>query len=269
MALATGYLPRRENKAWLKEAASPFPFTSFEASQAPDEIDHRPWLQVENQGPVSSCVGHGDSSTLEVCNFYDTGGEVINLSRMYAYLTAQKASGLFGRDQGATISGALAANANDGICLEKTFPYPGKYVTRITKEAHDEASQHKLIRHTPMRTYEDCMAWLQTGQGGIVIGVRWVSSLINTTGVIESISGRSSGFHCMAILGYSQRKDSRGRKYLWMVNSHGKGWGNAGWAEVAPAVIAQWCKRTDWEELIGASDLQEYGTREVTTFDMI
>lgn len=263
MADNLGYVPSKEDRVFLRRTQAAFGATPAHVAEAPKVIDHRGWLRVENQGNMSSCVGHGDSSALEVCNYYDTGGEIIQLSRMYAYLTAQQESGLFGRDQGATISGAVKANLKYGICRDETYPYPGRYSTSIPSEANAEAQKHKLLRHTVVDNYGESFNWLATGQGAVIIGVRWVQSLAETTGVVEQLRGGGNEFHCMAILGYSDRRDSLGRQYPWLVNSHGRGWGNQGWAEIAPSVVDQWCRRNDYEEVVGVSDLEEYSFRKL------
>ncbi len=258
-----GYRALDESPAFLRATQAPFAYSAHEAAQAPDEIDHRGWLQVENQVSTNACIGHGDSSALEVCNHYETGGEVIQLSRWYAYITAQSVNGWVGTDGGASLAGAISANGTRGICLAATCPFTGKYYTKLPAAADAEASQHKLLRHTIPHTYDDAFAWLQTGQGAVIIGVRWWRSFRENTGIMDTFAGKDRGFHCLAIVGYSKRTDKRGRKYFWLVNSWGPEWGAHGWAEVAPAVFDQWCLRRDNEEIVMVSDLQDYGAREV------
>lgn len=260
---ATGWRSDLESHVELQATAKVFSIAN--KFLAPEVIDHRAWLKIEDQGQIGSCAGHAMSSCCEVLNHIDTRGEKIELSRMWAYLIGQKHSGgnLLGRDAGATISGCVKGAKQEGICKEETFPYTGRYHTNLTPEAAKEAGEHKVLEHVVMRSYQQCFDWLASGVGVIEIGVPWTESLARTNGVINGSSGQQYGGHALAIVGYSERKDQSGRQYLWMANSHGMGWGNQGWAEVAPDLFDRWC-RDQYSEVIGVSDLEEFAPRDLT-----
>lgn len=225
------------------------------AFMAPDEIDHRGWLRVENQGRMGSCSGHAVTTDQEILWYLATGGQTVQLSRMLGYLAGQKCCGLLGSDQGATITGSIRGAREIGCCLEEVFPYPGQYTSHIPQAALDAAKSHLCAQHAVLRSYDDCFRWLATGTGVIEIGITWDSTLANnTSGVIDRLGGQVYGGHALAVVGYSKRVDDRGRKFLWMVNSHGRGWGREGWAEVAPALFDRW-GQTRNSELIGLTDI--------------
>jgi len=252
-----GWLQEQEDTAYL-HAPGKFLARMPESFDAPEEIDPRGWLKIEDQGQVGSCAGHAMSSCCEVLNHIDSRGGIVNLSRMFAYLMAQKCDGLSG-DKGATISGAVKAAKLYGICQESTFPYPGKYVSQVPEAAVAEAASHKVKNHESLSGYDDCFKWLATGTGVIEIGIPWVQTLAqDKTGVIDRAAGQEYGGHALAIVGYTKRKDSNGRQFLIMANSHGTGWGKNGFAEIAPALFDQW-GRDSYSEMIGITDLEEYG----------
>lgn len=261
-----GYRLADERRAELQARAKPLGLMSF---SAPPEIDHRGWLNVENQGPIGSCVGNALASVLECCNYIATAGGVVQLSRMFAYLESQKASGYFGSDNGATIDGAALAASRVGICLEATMPYPNpvRYVTTIPQAATVEAAGHRLKTHAVMRSYADVFNFLGSGVGAVEIGINWTQGLAQCSGVAETnnIGGRSLGGHALALVGYSKRQDSSGRQYIWLVNSHGRQWGNQGWAEIAPNVIDYWLR--NGETMIGFSDLESFGPRTILSYE--
>lgn len=228
-----------------------------ETFDAPEAIDPRGWLKIEDQGQVGSCSGHAMSSCCEVLNWIDTAGGEVQLSRMFAYLMGQKEDGIRG-DNGATISGVVKSAKRNGICLESTFPYPGRYVSEIPDAAVGEAKDHKILQHQPLSNYADCFRWLATGAGVIEIGIPWRSDLANNrNGVIEQAGGQNYGGHALAIVGYTTRKDSSGRNYLIMANSHGTGWGKNGFAEIAPSLFDAW-GRDSYSEMIGVTDIEEF-----------
>lgn len=255
----TGWAMESEDTSYLRDQGIVFSSPGLLA-EPPDEFDTRQIITVEDQQQTSSCVGHGTSSMMEACAWIaaaNTSNFVApeQFSRWYAYLVAQKESGLFGRDQGATISGAIQAMKSGGCCRESTLPFPGRYVTRIPREATAEAANFKIRSHTSLRDYSSVFNFMANGFGGIDIGITWTSRLANNRGVVElaDVKGGGGG-HCVLLWGWSKRVDSSGRHYLWLHNSHSKAYANGGRTEVAPGVIDFWGQGRS-SELIGGSDL--------------
>jgi len=254
------------------------PFCMVQGYTAPEKIDHRAWLKVENQKVMGSCAGQAISTIQEVLNYIATGGKIVQLSRMFGYLAAQRGDGGSRGDTGAMISGAIKGAMTLGCCPEELFPYPcdvspcscretcQRYTKVIPAEALEVGKLHLARRHSVLKSYADCFKWLASGVGAIEIGILWTAGLANK-GVIEvsDLSGDPYGGHALAVVGYSERKDSQGRNYLWLVNSHSERWGNKGWAEVAPACFDRW-GWDDGSELIGLTDLMAFSPRTVPTY---
>jgi C1A family cysteine protease len=260
---ATGWRRDKEDIASLTAKARTFSAPQLMAD-APDEVDHRAWMTVWNQLQLGSCTGHAESEVLELCEFIKSGGNVVQFCRMFCYIAGQMESGMLGSDQGATIEGVVDATVKKGVCLESTWPYTGKYTTQIPQAALTEAAPHTLNTHTILNTYTAIFNWIAAGNGGVIIGIDCVQAIFDCTGVLDKLYGKSEGGHALALLGYSKRVDSSGRKYIWLLNSWGTSWGNKGWAEIAPSVIDQWCQ--SGEVMIGVSDLQTYGVRPIPTW---
>lgn len=254
-----GYLIGMEKRAELLETAREFP-SICRSVAAPDEIDPRTDTVVENQGQQGACQGHALSSVVEHCYRIATGDK-IQLSRQYAYIGTQRIDGITG-DSGSTISGGVRLAKERGIPLETVWPYPGRYVATPPggwDHQYREAAQFKIGYHTVCASYDDVFAFLASGQGGISIGISWGVSPVN--GVVEQYTP-SGGGHAVSLLGYSKRKDSRGRNYIWLLNSWGAGWGNGGWAEVAPSAIDAMA-RAQWTVMIGLSDMVDAKPRKI------
>lgn len=255
-----GWASDKEDIQYLRQQAAKYQV--YGAGDAPiaASFDPRTIIRVEDQGPMSSCTGHGGSSCLEACVYIDTSGTEKNtqFSRMFAYLTAQKQSGIKG-DSGATITGLVEGFKRVGCCQESLFPYPSRYTNRIPNEAQQGAGQYKIVNHTYLTTYQEVWDWISRGMGPVVIGITWHQELANNSGVIETrdLSGGSLGGHCVFLWGWSERLDNAGRRYLWLGNSHGVGWGLRGWAEVAPNVVDAWGNNRN-TEMIGVSDLTSF-----------
>ena len=265
------------NLGWLREAEDTeylhkggLTFGAPALGNIPEEFDTRSIINVESQGQTNSCEGHALSSLVEANAWIAArNGDLTapdQFSRWFAYLQAQKFGGHFGSDQGASISAGIKAAKQVGCCKETTLPFPGRYVKTIPAAAMTEASQFKFRSHADMRAYDQMFSYIAGGFGGINIGITWTSRLANSTGVIElaDVKGRGGG-HALLVWGYSKRVDSRGRKYLWLHNSHGKSWGNGGRAEVAPDVF-DWWGQNQSAEMIGGSDLSGYETPRLIGF---
>lgn len=222
---------------------------------APLEIDPRPWHRIENQGSIGSCQGHALSSVCEMA-YHIATGDSIQFSRLFGYYATQKIDGLLGRDAGSTINGGRKCAQQYGICREEVMPYPNpvRYTGQFTDGCYEDASRFKIQSHTFCRNYADVYAFLASGQGGVEIGISWGGFNPDREGVIQSFRPAGQGGHALCYLGYSQRKDSQGRNYLWLANSWSETWGSHGWAEVAPEAVDQMGRHGD-TVMIGLSDL--------------
>lgn len=257
----TGFwLGDEEDRDALKANAIPIPELLY---SAPEEIDPRQLFPshrwTENQGQQGSCAGHACTSILEFCLAVATQAAPPHLSRQYSYICAQKKSGITG-DRGSTIDGNVKV-AVDGIPREEFWPYTGRYHTSPPggwEPARADALGFRLAKHALMRSYDDCFKWLASGTGGVDIGIRWG---VPDTDICESYSN-SGGGHSVALLGYSKRKDSRQRNYLWLLNSWGPNWGNGGWCEVAPKAIEQMLA-SNYTVMIGMTDMQNITPRPI------
>ncbi|HSG71070.1 MAG TPA: hypothetical protein VLA12_11680, partial [Planctomycetaceae bacterium] len=104
--LKAGWLHDNEDQAWLDslEDGTPFGRSDYEPMpMAVRLVKPSTWLKIEDQNGFGSCQGHSLSSCAEVAHWLATGGEVIQLSRWFAYVGTQIIDGIWG-DQGSTIS---------------------------------------------------------------------------------------------------------------------------------------------------------------------
>ena len=247
----SGYAIELERPEEIQAGAMPFREMLPSLFATPEEIDPRGWYRIENQGPVGSCQGQSLAAVTEFA-FRVALGDIEHFSAMWGYLRSQQYDGLIGRDVGSTLASGLKTATEDGMPPERVFPYPGRYITKIPREAADAAQPFRIQYHSVCRSYDDVFAFLAAGQGGVQAGMSW-GLTPNREGVIEAF-GRGRGGHAVAFLGYSRRKDRNEKNYLWMANSWGKDWGNDGWAEMSPDAVDAACRQRD-TVMIGYSDL--------------
>lgn len=252
----TGYAIDRERRAKVRRLCSDFPTKTLMPGKvtAPKEMDPRAWMRIENQRSMGSCQGHAQTSVGELC-FRIATGNVTQFSPLFAYYATQEVDGLVGRDSGSTIGGGVECAMKMGLCPLELMPYPDppRYRWWISEEARAAALAFRIRQRIWISTYEEAFAFLATGQGGIEIGMAWGNALSSCRGVMERyVSG--GGGHAVCFLGYSARRDSQGRAYLWMANSWSEDWGIQGWAEVAPQAVEQMLSHSR-TTAVGMSDL--------------
>lgn len=232
MSQFLGYLWELDNEKrpdWSAKAKSLLPLMAAANNmERPLEIDPRKWHRQEWQ-KRNDCAGHGSTSTGEAA-FTGETGRVIQFSPHYSYRKAQVIDGIRG-DNGATISGCVESAMKDGLCPLPYCPYPDTYNSPITKEMDLAAADYKIGSYGECKTYDEIMACFFAR-----MGVHWgLGYDFSGPGgnVLERFSGRGPG-HATALLGYSTRKDKRGRNYLWMANS---GYPTPGFYEVSPDAV--------------------------------
>lgn len=227
---------------------------------APEEVDPRPWFRVENQRQQGACQGFSLSNQGEYA-YMQAVGEQIQFAPQFCYIRTQIKDGIQG-DRGSTIEGGEWVAKNIGFATELVWgPYTGLYSARPTsgrtmEECLQEAAGRKIVTSADIESQGDGFVWMSSGLGSIHIGITWNKSCTPINGVIETYDYvTQGGGHSVSFLGYSKRKDKKGRNYWWMLNSWGTSWGNKGWAEVSPTAVEQML-RGRWTVMRGMTDLQ-------------
>lgn len=214
-------------------------------------------LRTEMQAVMSSCVGHGCSTACEGVAILQSGGDrskVPELSRYFAYVEGQRAWGHVGVDNGCTIEAGVRSLEINGCPPESVCPYPKQYGgIQITQAMRDVAAKYKLKSHTPMRSEQDCINFLDAGFGSIVIGVLWTRRMAACRGVLTlddvKEDGSNSG-HCMSLVDFTVVDGE-----IWLIdaNSHDVTWGKNGFARISLPAVAYLLKR-GYTTMTGISD---------------
>lgn len=260
----TGYRIDLEDQREIQDTATPFT-VAYGDYNAPEEVDPRKLMRHDKQGAMGSCQGFSLANCGELLWMYNIGlAQYSNdhqFSSLFSYLETQRVDGLLGRDVGSTISGGLKIGRDVGFLEEKHLryrtPYPRDARSMITSEMRLLAAPFKIRSHSWLRTYTDIFNYLASGAGAVHTGTIWNNSFYARNGVLESVSSSGGGGHATAWLGYTKRKDRRGRNYLLRLNSH-----NDSWTEIAPSVIDQLCAHRH-TSIVGVSDLSTPGPRKI------
>jgi C1A family cysteine protease len=248
-------LIRNESEQTFK-AANPFSLSDeqlppVDVKTLPDSLGVADWMQIEDQQQLGACQGHARTSAEELAIYRETNGEIVQLNRMFAYVTSQMMDNLQGRDQGSTIDGGAKASQRYGSCLESIQPYTGKYTTRFSQECYTDGESRKLRAFKALQSYDQVLRWLVHGIGGIVIGIGWNASCEpDADGRITRYRSGGGG-HALALLDWTKRFNPVNPD-ICMANSWSQRWGKNGWGYLSPSVVDYMCEN---ETVIGYSDM--------------
>lgn len=252
----TGYNPEIERVDEIRESATPFDIT-YGDYEAPEEVDPRGKIRHDKQFDMGSCAGFSLTNSGELIYLYSQGWQQYTtegqFSQLFAYLETQRIDGLLGRDAGSTIAGGLRVAREIGFLplseLPYRTPYPSNARTLVTADMRSKASALKINSHSWLKSYDDIFNYLASGVGAVHTGTVWNNSFYAPSGVLERVSLANGGGHATCWAGYSKRKDTRGRNYIWRLNSH-----NDSWVEIAPSVIDSLFSHQH-TSIVGISDL--------------
>ena len=216
------------------------------------------FLQVEDQQQQGSCQGQSLSDCGEFAHTFATG-EVIQISRQYAYIASQMENNIRS-DSGSTLESGTRA-FKKGFPLESVAPYAGNHYPGwgyITQAMRDKAI-YKLMSHTEMKSAEHVKQFIGSGVGIVQLGITWGNEMSpDGQGCIRSFSGRGGGGHAIVFAGYVPDSDvgvkSSAGWWLLLKNSWSKRWGKFGYAYVDPRACDQMI-RHQWTSMYGRSDM--------------
>jgi hypothetical protein len=254
----TGYNPELERVNEIRESAVAFNIT-YGDYDAPDEIDPRGKIRHDKQYNMGSCAAFSLTNSAEyvgtILHGWPGFTEEFQFSQLFAYLETQRIDGLLGRDVGSTIAGGLRVAKEIGFLslteLPYRTPYPNNARSLVTNDMRAKAAPLKIGSHSWLteKGYDGIFNYLASGTGCCHTGTVWNNSFYAANGALERISLSNGGGHATCWAGYSKRKDSRGRNYLWRINSH-----NDSWTEIAPSVVDALCSHR-YTSIVGMSDL--------------
>lgn len=208
------------------------------AFDAPTSFDPRSKVKTEDQRRTNSCVGNGTSTAAEVTHVMAGVDTPTQLSRWACYILCQDESNIR-TDSGATMEGAARALQKGCLCPEDLCPFPPQYHRNVSREALAKCRLHPARNPKRLSSYEDILAALRAGAGGITVGSQWTTGRANTrkevTGV-NDVGGQVLGGHCTAFIGYIQIPGERDPGII-EANSHSEQWGVRGFTIYTRAAV--------------------------------
>lgn len=235
IASASGLILHEASQEFLRTTAAPMPMFAAPI-EWPERIDPRNWLKIESQRSQGSCQGHSLTSVCEGLYYLQTGG-AMQLSRQYAYIASQRQDGIVG-DRGSTVSGGVKV-ALRGLPREELWPYTGSYhrdPPTSWQACEEDGANYIAGGQTPIKTYEEALAFLASGIGWIHTGFSWGDIIDRQAAkdrIIRQWSASGGGGHSVCFAGYNPEAVAWGKDsqpLLIQPNSWSGSWGDRGYA---------------------------------------
>jgi hypothetical protein len=262
----SGYPIELEDREYLKTLENEVRVLAVRGTYTEVRLDPRVLIQTENQLRQGSCAGHSLSSTMEWNYAVATGGKQIELSRAMAYYEVQRIDKIRG-DGGSTVGGGEQLSKKVGLCREELWKYPKSYDPTRPPDwdaVITDAANYKIGTSVRITSYEGYRTFLGAGLGGIHQGIAWNDTM--NRAVVENFRPGGGG-HSICALCLSERVDSQGNPYAWILNSWGQSFGNGkGWQEWSPTAIRQMLAHR-FTVFIGLSDMPNMTPRSYSLED--
>lgn len=194
---------------------------------------------VRNQGGLGACTAFGATSLVDFVR-RKQGLATWLPSPLFTYYSTRLMEGAENSDNGAYVRDALKSTVNDGVAMERDWPYiVGKFNVRPSDEVWTNATKHQALEYLTINDY-DKNAMLSCLNDGypFVFGIQIYSSFTSSFDVVfggnvhepDRVNEKLLGGHCMMCVGYQKRDD--GSEYMIVMNSWGTGWGDRGFCYI-------------------------------------
>ncbi len=248
MPYGLGFLPEEDSpQHWGYEELLQGNMTSL----ASGDVDMRPFSQRRHhQGQTNSCVANAVTKALEIKRVMYQGGHgtAQEFSRLMVYYLARELTlpPTTSVDRGTYVSHACDAIRRFGVCLEEDWPFQAEHITqnppwRVMRKGYlNHIDSFYKIRSKGSDRVDAVIECLQAGEPvvyGTELDTSWFT--YKKDQVLKVPTKKIVGRHATVLLGW--------RKGLFLgENSWGHGWGDDGFYQMDPEVIASEGSRDFW-----------------------
>jgi C1A family cysteine protease len=193
---------------------------------------------VYDQGELGSCTANAIAGALEFL-YAPEGIADFTPSRLFIYYNERVMEGDPGQDAGAQIRDGIKCVAQQGVCREDpTWPYDAaRFADAPPSDAYAEAKSHLAIAYQSLSGLAELRGCLAEGFPvvfGFTVYESFESQAVAQSGVmpLPGPDEQVVGGHAVLAVGYDDAAET-----LWVRNSWGPGWGQAGYFAMPYGVV--------------------------------
>lgn len=168
-----GYDPSLERLDDLLANAQTYAMQGQRCAMFAGKGDVNKRMPIEAQGNWPSCGGHAGSTLAEYLHWLKTG-EIIHLSRMFAWVEAQRVHGRPSARNGVSIYALVKVLKEIGVPKEDLAEYRvGNWYDDFGRDVYADAKTRVAEHSYKLKTAEEVWDFQNAGMGGVVWGVPW------------------------------------------------------------------------------------------------
>ncbi len=186
---------------------------------------------VYNQGYLSSCTANA------LCGVVAFERKGLYGSRLFLYYNERVLSNNINTDDGAYLSDGIKSLQNNGICLEKDWPYTNNFDTKPTNICYIKALKYKAKTvynlSNKLTEMKQCLINKDPFVVGIAIYTTFQTYTVASSGYVPMPNTQTEDFlggHAVVCVGYNDNLVRNGYSGYWIMrNSWGTTWGDRGY----------------------------------------
>jgi len=200
------------------------------------DVDLRPQCPaIRNQKNLGACTAFGTTSLFNFVRMKHGLASWLP-SPLFTYYATREKYGEQNMDNGAYVRDALKSTVNDGVAMERVWPYVvSRFTEKPSPQVYADAEKHQTLEYLSLSRTDKAalLACLSEGYP-FVFGIPVYPSFMNPTGgfvpLPDKVTEASIGGHCMLCVGY--KKNSDGVEVLIVQNSWSIYWGDNGYCYI-------------------------------------
>ena len=204
-----------------------------EQQSMPSSIDLRKYFSsIKNQGQLGACTSFSMVSVIEyILRKYLKDNT--DLSESFVYYNGRALSNETNLKKGMTFSNALKAVQENGVCVERLWPYrEDNYSERPKDDAYTEAQKRRITEAKNVKVdIDDVKSAIAQGYPVVISLHVFKTFHQNKDGVVKlplnPDFGEKDKYHAMVVCGYDDKT-----RYFYVRNSWDTDWGDEGYCYI-------------------------------------
>ncbi|WP_177325445.1 C1 family peptidase [Pseudomonas sp. CFII64] len=223
----SGWIPEPQMEVDGKYSGN---FTSFSLTDGPIFLGF-PGMLVFDQGNSNTCTSHAVLAAMQIIRHKQDLDPVEN-SRLFLHYNSLKRLNRLNTNSGIPISTALSSIKEEGVCLEKNWPYILQRLAVVPEKlCYEDAINYRLLEFEGVAQNANSIKHAMTDGYPLVFGVylfpNYQAKEVTESGIVKIPEPGTNWFdrHAVAAIGFEG-------DYVIFQNSRSGNWGDKGFGRI-------------------------------------